>query len=202
VKGQLSIEFIIVLTGLLIVVATIAMPIYNQARSDAEKLAKLSEAREAANKIANALNNLYASGPGSKLTIEYLLPQGVSAVYIGGYEKLDFDGLVTADETVPINGRADIQIWLDLNGDGMWDNKREAVIIVDTILPSRWNENAVERGDDWVKENCVHVEENSLKVGSIYRTLRETTLHRTTLTYSYDPTHAYPRRIVVLDEII
>lgn len=113
-RGQLSVEFIIVLTGLVIVVATITMPMYNQARSDAEKVTKLLEAREAANTLANALNTLYASGPGSKLTIEYSLPQGVVTVYMGGYDKLEADGVLTTDETVPINGRADIQIWLDL----------------------------------------------------------------------------------------
>ena len=158
-RGQLSIEFMIVLTGLLIVVATVTMPIYNQARFDAEKMTKLTEAREAANTLANALNNLYASGPGSKLTIEYWLPQGVVAVYMGGYESLEIDGVYTTDESVPRNGRADVQIRLDFNNDGMWDNNREAVVIVDTLLPSRWDENAAARGDSWVKENCVHVED-------------------------------------------
>lgn len=200
-RGQLSIEFIIVLTGLLIVVATVTMPIYNQSRSSAEKVTKLSEARGAASTLANALNNIYASGPGTRLTIDYSLPQGVVAAYVGGYEKLDVDGILTTDETVSINGRADIQIWLDLDGDGMWDNTRESVIIVDTILPSRWNESAVPRGDDWVRENCVHVEDNGLRVGSLYGTLTARTFHRATLTYCYDPTYAYPRRIVVLDEV-
>ena len=77
-RGQLSIEFMIVLTGFLIIAATISMPIYNQARSDAEKMTKLSEAREAANILANALNSTYASGPRSKITIEYSLPKAQS----------------------------------------------------------------------------------------------------------------------------
>jgi len=192
----------IVLSGFLIVVATLTLPMYNQARSDAEKLTKISEARGAANELAKALNNLYAIGPGSKFTVEYSLPQGILAIYLGGCKKLDVDGALTTDETFSINGRADIQIWMDLNGDGRWDNTREALIIADTLLPSRWNENASDRGDDWIKENCVHVEENSLKIGLEYGTPFNRTFHRTTFTYRYDPTNEYPRRIVVLDELM
>lgn len=202
VRGQLSIEFLIVFTGLLIVVATVTMPTYNQARSDAEKIAKLSEAREAANTLANALNTVYANGPGSKLTIEYWLPQGVAALYMGGYDSLDVDGIYTVDESVPKNGRADVQIWMDLNNDGIWDNKRESVVLVDTILPSRWDENSAQRSEDWVRENCVHVGDDNLKVGLSYGTLGKKTLHRTTLEYDYNLGDTYPRKILVTDENI
>ncbi|MFH1821882.1 MAG: hypothetical protein ABH852_05545 [Methanobacteriota archaeon] len=200
-KGQLSIEFMIVFTGLLIIFATITMPLYNQSRLDAEKVTKIAEAREAANALVGALNTIYASGPGSKLTIEYSLPQGVAAVYLGGYERLDVDGLIATGGRVPINGRADVQILLDFNGDGAWDGNREAVVLVDTILPSRWDENSVELDDSWVDENCVHVEEN-LKVGFSYGTLTQRTIHRTTLTYNFTPSFVYPRRILIIDEIV
>ena len=201
VKGQLSLEFIIVLTGLLLVVATVTMPVYDQSRSDAEKVTKLSEAREAANILAGALNNLYAGGPGSRVAVEYSLPPGVVSVLMCGYDQVEVDGLLTIDETVPINGRADVQIWLDFNGDGLWDGEREAVVIVDTILPSRWYADATERGGDWVEENCVHVEENGLKVGSVHGTLSGRTIHNTVLEYLSTHSHQYRRRIVVLDEI-
>ncbi|MDI6643338.1 MAG: class III signal peptide-containing protein [Candidatus Hodarchaeaceae archaeon] len=201
-RGQLSIEFMIVLTGLLIIVAVTTMPLYDKARADAEKVTKLADAREAANTLANAVNTLYASGPGAKQVIEYWLPKGVVAIYIGGYENLNVDGVDTTDENVSRNGRADVQIWLDLNGDGALDNKREAVVIVDTLLPSRWYENGDARAENWIKENCLHVEDKNLKVGSAHGTLIKRTLHRTTLTYCYNPGHMYPRRIVVSDEII
>lgn len=192
----------IVLTGLLIIVAVTTMPLYDKARADAEKVTKLADAREAANTLANAVNTLYASGPGAKQVIEYWLPKGVVAIYIGGYENLNVDGVDTTDEDVSRNGRADVQIWLDLNGDGALDNKREAVVIVDTLLPSRWYENGDARAENWMKENCLHVEDKNLKVGSAHGTLIKRTLHRTTLTYCYNPGYMYPRRIVVSDEII
>jgi hypothetical protein len=200
-KGQLSIEFLAVLAAFLIVAATIAMPMYLQASADADRLSKISEAKKAATIMANVLNNVYAMGPGSRLTVEYYLPPGVLAIRLGGYDELDVDGIVTTNETLPINGRADIQILMDLNGDGMWDNTIESSVIVDTILPSRWNEDGSERGDDWVRENCVHVEENKLKVGPGYGTLSAKTFHQTTFSYCYDPKGEYLRRIVVSDEI-
>lgn len=194
-------EFLAVMAGFLIMVATATLPMYIQASFDAEKLSKISEAKAAANELAAGLNNVYVVGPGSRLTVEYSLPAGVLSIYLGGYDNLDADGVLTADETVPINGRADIQILMDFNGDGWWDNMRESIIIVDTILPSRWNEDGSGRGEDWVKENGVHVEENGLRVGPKYGTLSNRTFHRTTLIYRYDPNSQYPRRIVVLDEI-
>ena len=90
----------------------------------------------------------------------------------------------------------------DYDGDGNWDNNRESVVIVDTILPSRWDENAAEHDEDWIRENSVHVEDGNLKVGPGYGTIVSRTLHRTTLTYYYNPTNTYPRRILVLDEIV
>ena len=201
-RGQLSIEFLIVITGLFIIIAAVTMPMYDEARTDAEKASKLADAREAANGIANTVNKLYTSGPGSKQIIEYWLPESVVAVYIGGYENLDVDGVDTTDEDVPRNGRADVQIWLDLDGDGAWDNKREAVVLIDTLLPSRWYENGALRGSDWVNENCVHVEDKNLKVGSAHGTLTKRTLHQTTLEYRYEKGYVYPRRIVISDSII
>ena len=86
-RGQLSIEFIIVLSGLLLIIATVSMPMYNQARADVEKISKLADAREAAVTLANATNTVYAAGVGSKQTIEYWLPQGVVSVsFVGGTE--------------------------------------------------------------------------------------------------------------------
>ena len=111
-KGQLSVEFIVVVSGLLIILAAITMPMYNQARADADKVSKLADAREAANTLTNALNTVYASGVGSKQTVEYWLPKGVASVsFVDGAEN-----------------RVDVKIELDLESDN--------VMQVSTILPS------------------------------------------------------------------
>jgi hypothetical protein len=194
-------EFMIVFTGLLIVVATVTLPLYNRTQVDAEKLTALAEAREAANAIAAAVNMVYAGGPGSKVTIEYWLPKNVLQVKIGGYEELEIDGIQTSDATINANGRADIQIKMDFSGKGIWDNRRETVVLIDTALPSRWEENGNSRSNDWIRENGVHVEENNLRAGTAYGTPSMRTLHRTTFTYRYDPAPLYKRRILISDEI-
>lgn len=118
-RGQLSIEFLIVISGLLIIIAAVTMPLYNQARADAEKVSKLADAREAANTIANALNTVYAGGVESKQTIEYLLPNDILSIsFVDGAKN-----------------RVDVKIELNLESDN--------VVQVGTILPSRDDENRV-----------------------------------------------------------
>lgn len=118
-RGQLSIEFIVVISGLLIILAAVTMPMYNQARADAEKVSKLADAREAANTLVNAINTVYAAGVGSRQTVEYWLPPGVVSVsFVYGAEN-----------------RVDVKIELDLESDNL--------VQVSTILPSRDDENRV-----------------------------------------------------------
>jgi len=118
-RGQLSVEFIVVISGLLIILAAVTMPMYNQARADAEKISKLADARQAANKLVNAINVVYATGVGSRQTVEYWLPPGVVSVsFVDGVEN-----------------RVDIRIELNLESDN--------VMQVSTILPSTSYENHV-----------------------------------------------------------
>ena len=118
-RGQLSVEFIVVISGLLIILAAVTIPMYNQARADAEKVSKLADAREAANTLVNAINVVYAAGVGSRQTVEYWLPPGVVSVsFVDGAEN-----------------RADVRIELNLESDNL--------VQVSTILPSTSYENHV-----------------------------------------------------------
>ena len=118
-RGQLSVEFIVVISGLLIILAAVTMPMYNQARADAEKISKLADARQAANKLVNAINVVYATGVGSRQTVEYWLPPDVVSVsFVDGVEN-----------------RVDVKIELNLESDN--------VMQVSTILPSTSYENHV-----------------------------------------------------------
>ena len=177
-RGQLSIEFMVVFTGILLIVASVTYPLYQRARADAEKLTVLSDAREAANILANALNSVYAGGPGSRQTVEYWLPKGV----VGIYAHIGEDGAETSDENVAKNGRADVQIELDLDGDGAWDNKREALVLVDTLIPSMWYENGENRDKNWLMENGLTIYNENLTFDPAYRTH-----HQVTLEYKYGP---------------
>lgn len=109
----------IVFTGMLLILSTVTMPIYDRARADAEKITKLADAREAANTIANALNTVYASGVGAKHTVEYWLPNGILSIsFVDGTEN-----------------RVDVKIELNFESD--------SVVQIGTILPSGDDENRV-----------------------------------------------------------
>ncbi len=80
------------------------MPMYDEARADAEKSSKLADAHKAANKLVNAINVVYATGVGSQQTVEYWLPLGVVSVsFVGGAEN-----------------RVDVRMELDFENDNVY----------------------------------------------------------------------------------
>jgi hypothetical protein len=77
----------------------------------------------------------------------------------------------------------DVRADLDLDGDGEWDNKREAVVLVDTLIPSVLEENGENRDENWVVENCITIQDWNMSFDPTSRTH-----HRVTLEYQYGPT--------------
>jgi hypothetical protein len=195
-SGQFSVEFVIIIAFLLIALATISLPMYNRARADAQRSSDLADAREAAYSLANALNTVYADGVGSKQTIEYWLPKGVAVVYADA----DIDGVDTDNngtpDNPPRNGRLEVQIWFDLDGDNIPElGDRESVVVVETVLPSKWDENGNLR-QDW-ENQCPEVEDENLRT-----ILTNRTFHQVTMTYTYSAGRSQPRRITIVDSII
>ncbi|MEM3171307.1 MAG: hypothetical protein QXL58_02905 [Candidatus Hadarchaeales archaeon] len=195
-EGQVGLEFLIIFSSLMVLLAALTLPLYQEARDKARKFSVLAETRETAGKIAAAINAVYGAGPGARTQTEVWFPKEVIGIQIGGYGNLDVDGLVASDGEIRKNGRADVRILLDFDGDGKWDNKLGSTVVVDTLLPSRWWENGEERGGRWVRENGVHVEENFFLLPGMR------TKHKLTFTFVYDPFHTYPRRILLLDEVM
>jgi hypothetical protein len=195
-SGQFSVEFIVIITFLVIALATITLPMYARARGDAQNSSDLADARKAASTLANALNTVYADGVGSRQTIEYWLPKGAAAVYADS----DIDGVDTDNNGVPDNprrnGHLDVQVWFDINGDNIPEfGNRDDVVLVETILPSRWDENGSIL-QNW--ENQVpKVEDENLRIDPTHRTL-----HQITLAYTYNSSSSQPRRITIVDNVI
>ncbi len=178
VKGQLSIEFMIVFVGVLTITGAVTYPLYNQASDAARKINRLAEARDAATSIANALNMVYAAGPGSKQNVEYWLPKGVVGLDI----HVDGDGERMSDETVSPNGKVDVQVKLDYDEDGAWDNTRDSVVIVDTIYPSAWYDNGDNRENAWLSTYGFTIQDWEIQMDPSYRTF-----HSTTFEHSFEP---------------
>lgn len=171
-KGQFSVEFIIVLGALFMALATITVPLYEQSKSDAQKTSDLTQAREAANKLANAANNVYFSGIGARKTVRYWLPEGVTEVRID--ESIDKNG----------NGRLDVQIRFEQED---YEN-----VTVDTLLPSKWDEKGNERDPG----NRVSFD-NRIETNADTREL-----HKTELTSIWNSEKKVSCRIVIEDQIL
>jgi len=192
-----GLEFLIVFSSLMVLLAALTLPLHREAKDEARKFSALAEARESAGKIAAAINAVYGAGPGARSQTEVWFPKEVVGIQVGGYGNLDVDGLMASDGEIRKNGRADVRILLDFDGDGRWDNRLGSTVVVDTLLPSRWWENGEERGERWVREKGVHVEDQNFILQPGTRTR-----HRLTFTFVYDPFHTYPRRITLSDEVV
>lgn len=129
-KGQFSIEFIIVLGVLIGLLGSVTMPLYKNSREDAQKLTDLSLAREAANKLAGAINNVYTAGVGCKQKVTYLLPNNISKIVI-------------SENIGSSENKVEVQIWSN-----NWGND---YITVETLLPTINHKN-------WL--GCPLIEEN------------------------------------------
>lgn len=117
-KGQFSIEFIAVLGVLLTIMASVTLPLYQDSRADAESITSMAQAKEAAEKLANALNGV-SSGIGNKQTIEYTLPSDVSEIRIN-------------ENISGPHNRVEVQIL------GDWEGNK---VSVETLLPSTNHKN-------------------------------------------------------------
>ncbi len=73
-RGQISIEFILIFSALLMLLAGTSMNLYQRGRTDLEEGAQLADARRAATLLVNALNSVYSEGIGARQTVEYWAP--------------------------------------------------------------------------------------------------------------------------------
>jgi hypothetical protein len=73
-RGQISIEFILIFSALLMLFAGISVNFYQKGRTDLEEGAQLADARRAATLLVDALNSVYSEGIGARQTVEYWVP--------------------------------------------------------------------------------------------------------------------------------
>jgi uncharacterized protein (UPF0333 family) len=69
VKGQASVEYLLLTLVFLIIIGSVTVPLINQGINDSLDVSHSSDASAAINSIANAVGVVYANGPGSQRTI-------------------------------------------------------------------------------------------------------------------------------------
>lgn len=75
VKGQVSVEYLLVILVVLIVLGTVTIPMIGSSVSSSSDVSKASDAKAAVDTIANAADLVYANGPGSKRTLSVYIPK-------------------------------------------------------------------------------------------------------------------------------
>lgn len=108
-KGQVSIEFILIVTIALFYITTVVWPIVNESTTAAEDVQGVSATKISAMKIANALNEAKSSNGDMKKTISISLPNEAEIYYATGTDTIVMDvnvapGGGNPDEINCING--------------------------------------------------------------------------------------------------
>ena len=82
VKGQVSAEYLLVILVILVIFGFISIPLVQNSISSSMGISQVSDAKTAVSSIANAVNVVYANGPGAKRTVNVYVPEDASLINI------------------------------------------------------------------------------------------------------------------------
>lgn len=77
-RGQLSAEFILLFAVVLIIISAVTIPLLSSSLTASTNVTNVADTKSAVVEIANAINIVYANGPGAKRTLDVYLPQSVT----------------------------------------------------------------------------------------------------------------------------
>ena len=89
-KGQVSIEFILIILILLIYIHSVILPTLNISTDTLQDVTRLSQTKFAAQKLGLAINQLEANKGDGKKTISLFVPEGASITCDGIGNEIDF----------------------------------------------------------------------------------------------------------------
>lgn len=103
-KGQASAEYLLLILVIMIVMGYIVVNLVGPSIGSSMAVSEVSDAKTAVSTIANAVNIVYANGPGSKRTVNVYIPQDTTLTAnnnLLGMNISYYDGTVNgADQTV------------------------------------------------------------------------------------------------------
>ncbi|AXV39310.1 hypothetical protein [Methanobacterium sp. BAmetb5] len=112
-KGQASVEYLLLIVVILIILASVTIPLVSSSVNSTMDISRSSDAKNAIQNIANAVDLVYANGPGAKRTVNVYIPlnlvlQGNNTQNIG--------------MNVPLSGNETKYVNSDLNYNVTFDN--------------------------------------------------------------------------------
>ena len=76
-KGQASAEYLLLIVVIIIIMAAVTIPMVSRSVNSTMDVSRASDTKNAIQSIANAVNLVYANGPGAKRTINVYIPLGM-----------------------------------------------------------------------------------------------------------------------------
>ena len=73
-KGQASVEYLLLIVVILIILASVTIPLVSSSVNSTMDISRASDAKNAIQNIANAVDLVYANGPGAKRTVNVYIP--------------------------------------------------------------------------------------------------------------------------------
>ena len=80
-KGQASAEYLLLIVVIIIIMAAVTIPLVSNSVNSTMDVSRASDTKNAIQRIANAVNLVYANGPGAKRTIDIYMPQDMNLTY-------------------------------------------------------------------------------------------------------------------------
>jgi uncharacterized protein (UPF0333 family) len=74
-KGQISAEYLLLIVVILTILTAVTIPLMGQAIDASNDVSWASDAKNAVTSIANAVNIVYANGPGAKRSLTVRIPK-------------------------------------------------------------------------------------------------------------------------------
>lgn len=81
VKGQVSVELLLLMLVILIILGSVTIPLIGQAIDSSMAVSDTSDVSAAVNSIVNAIGTVYANGPGSQRTLNVYFPASATLSY-------------------------------------------------------------------------------------------------------------------------
>jgi uncharacterized protein (UPF0333 family) len=85
-KGQISAEYLLLIVVILTILTAVTIPLMGQSIDASNDVSWTSDAKVAVESVANAVNIVYANGPGSKRTFDVYIPQNNMRLQTSGNE--------------------------------------------------------------------------------------------------------------------
>ncbi len=74
-EGQISLEYLLLILVAILILGSVTIPLIGKAIDASNDVSRASDAKIAVETIANAVDIVYANGPGAKRTITFYIPQ-------------------------------------------------------------------------------------------------------------------------------